>query len=68
MNRELSPHIQFPEPMLTFHPNGMSDTDIHPLRGIAQARPNLIRLATGSNQTGGHRPTRGGSAVARLRE
>ncbi|MDE2938920.1 MAG: hypothetical protein OXR67_08365 [Chloroflexota bacterium] len=39
MNRELSPHIQFPEPMLTFHPNGTSDTDIHPLRGLLRHGP-----------------------------
>ena len=62
MNRDIAPHIRLPEPVLTFHPDGKSDTDIHPLRGLLRHGPvssglvlNPIKLATISPSGGGAR-------------
>lgn len=53
MTVELAPHIWFPEPKLSFHPDRKSDWDIHPLRGLvrfgphsAGLLPDPIRVAT----------------------
>ncbi len=49
----MQPHIRLPEPQLLFHPDRLSDTDIHPLRGLARFgpyssgfTPSPIRVAT----------------------
>ena len=39
MTSEIAPHILLPEPKLTFHANGTSDLDIHPLRGLSKHGP-----------------------------
>ena len=53
MNPEIAPHICFPEPRLSFHPDRSSDRDIHPLRGLLKFGPysgglvpDPIRVAT----------------------
>ena len=53
MSSEISPHIWLPEPMLSFHPDRISDQDIHPLRGLLRFGPHSsglvpdpIRVAT----------------------
>ena len=53
MTSEIAPHIWLPEPKLTFHANGISDVDVHPLRGLSKHGPfsaglvpDPIRLAT----------------------
>ena len=39
MNGQLAPHITIPEPKLAFHPDRISDRDIHPLRGLLRFGP-----------------------------
>lgn len=53
MTTQISPHIWFPEPRLSFHPEHAGDVDIHPLNGLlrygpysAGFIPNPIRVAT----------------------
>jgi hypothetical protein len=53
MTSEIAPHIWLPEPKLAFHPERVSDRDIHPLRGLlrfgpysAGLVPDPIRVAT----------------------
>ncbi len=53
MSSEISPHILLPEPKLSFHPDRISDQDIHPLRGLLRFGPHSsglvpdpIRVAT----------------------
>lgn len=53
MMSEISPHLWFPEPKLSFHPERRTDCDIHPLRGLvrfgphsAGLLPDPIRVAT----------------------
>ena len=53
MTSQISPHLWFPEPSLSFHPDHVGDTDIHPLRGLlrfgpysAGLVPDPIRVAT----------------------
>lgn len=53
MNAELAKHIAIPEASLAFHPERVSDTDIHPLRGLLRfgpyssgTLPDPIRVAT----------------------
>ena len=53
MTSQISPHIWFPEPRLSFHPEHTGDVDIHPLNGLlrygpysAGLIPNPIRVAT----------------------
>lgn len=53
MNGELQPHVRIPEAKLLFHPDRPTDTDIHPLRGLARFgpyssafTPSPIRVAT----------------------
>jgi hypothetical protein len=53
MTSEISPHIWLPEPQLAFHPDRISDRDIHPLRGLIKygphssgLMPDPIRVAT----------------------
>src|SRR5689334_22443159 len=53
MTSEISPHSCFSEPALSFHPERLSDRDIHPLRGLlrfgpysAGFVPDPIRVAT----------------------
>ena len=53
MSSEISPHIWLPEPKLSFHPDRISDQDIHPLRGLLRFGPHSsglvpdpIRVAT----------------------
>ncbi len=53
MNSEIAPHIWLPEPKLSFHPDRISDQDIHPLRGLLRFGPyssglipDPIRVAT----------------------
>ncbi len=53
MNSEIYPHVCLPEPKLAFHPDRVSDRDIHPLHGLlrfgphsAGLLPDPIRVAT----------------------
>jgi hypothetical protein len=53
MSSEIAPHIWFPEPELSFHPERLEDKSLHPLRGLlrygpysANLVPNPIRVAT----------------------
>jgi hypothetical protein len=53
MNTEIVPHLWIPEPKLAFHPDRISDRDIHPLRGLLRFGPyssglvlDPIRVAT----------------------
>jgi hypothetical protein len=53
MTSEIAPHIWLPEPKLAFHPERVSDRDIHPLRGLLRFGPyssglvpDPIRVAT----------------------
>jgi hypothetical protein len=53
MTSEIAPHLWFPEPKLSFHPERTDDADIHPLRGLlrfgpysAGLVPDPIRVAT----------------------
>ncbi len=53
MTSEIAPHIWLPEPKLAFHPERVSDRDIHPLRGLRRFGPysaglvlDPIRVAT----------------------
>jgi hypothetical protein len=53
MSSEIAPHVQLPEPMLAFHPDRVSDREIHPLRGLLRFGPyskglvpDPIRVAT----------------------
>lgn len=53
MSSEIQPHTWLPEPRLSFHPERVSDVDIHPLRGLlrygpysAGLVPDPIRVAT----------------------
>jgi hypothetical protein len=53
MTGEIAPHVGLPEPSLAFHPDRISDRDIHPLRGLlrfgpysAGLVPDPIRVAT----------------------
>lgn len=53
MTSEIAPHLWFPEPKLLFHADRVSDTDIHPLRGLSRFGPyssglipDPIRVAT----------------------
>jgi hypothetical protein len=39
MNSQIAPHITIPEPKLAFHPDRISDRDIHPLRGLLRFGP-----------------------------
>ena len=53
MTTQIAPHICLPEPKLSFHPDRISDRDIHPLRGLLHFGPHSrglvpdpIRVAT----------------------
>ena len=53
MTSQLLPHICLPEPKLSFHPERLTDRDIHPLRGLSKYGPyssglipDPIRVAT----------------------
>ena len=53
MSNRLASHIHLPEPLLAFHPDRVSDSDIHPLRGLVKFGPyskgmvpDPIRVAT----------------------
>ena len=53
MTAEVSPHLWFPEPRLSFHPENTGDVAIHPLNGLlrygpysAGLVPDPIRVAT----------------------
>ena len=53
MSSKIAPHVLFPEPRLTFHPDRTSDYAIHPLHGLLQFGPysaglvpDPIRVAT----------------------
>ena len=39
MSSKIAPHVQLPEPMLSFHPDRASDRGIHPLRGLLRFGP-----------------------------
>src|SRR6202030_2487736 len=53
MSSEIAPHVFLPEPKLAFHPERVSDRDIHPLLGLIRFGPyssglipDPIRVAT----------------------
>jgi hypothetical protein len=53
MSSQIAPHLALPEPKLAFHPERVSDRDIHPLRGLLRFGPyssglvlDPIRVAT----------------------
>ncbi len=53
MSSEISPHAWLPEPKLAFHPSRLSDSEVHPLRGLLRFGPyssglvpDPIRVAT----------------------
>jgi hypothetical protein len=53
MTSQIAPHLCFPEPKLSFHPERLDDVDTHPLRGLLQFGPysaglvpDPIRVAT----------------------
>ncbi|WPZ35814.1 hypothetical protein T8K17_06665 [Thalassobaculum sp. OXR-137] len=53
MTSQIAPHLWFPEPKLSFHPERQTDVDTHPLRGLlrfgpysAGLVPDPIRVAT----------------------
>jgi len=53
MTSQVAPHLWFPEPKLSFHPERSSDVETHPLRGLlkfgpysAGLVPDPIRIAT----------------------
>lgn len=53
MSSEMSPHVWLPEPKLAFHPDRITDRDVHPLRGLLRfgphssgLMPDPIRVAT----------------------
>lgn len=53
MSSKIAPHFQLPEPMLAFHPDRVSDREIHPLQGLLRFGPysktlvpDPIRVAT----------------------
>lgn len=53
MSSQIAPHLWFPEPKLSFHPEREGDTEIHPLRGLLRYGPyssglvpDPIRVAT----------------------
>lgn len=53
MSSEIAAHVFLPEPKLAFHPDRISDRDIHPLRGLLRFGPHSsglvpdpIRVAT----------------------
>lgn len=53
MNSQIATHIALPEPMLAFHPDRVSDRELHPLRGLLRFGPHSkglvldpIRVAT----------------------
>ena len=53
MSSQIAPHLALPEPKLAFHPDRVSDRDIHPLRGLLRFGPyssglvlDPIRVAT----------------------
>jgi hypothetical protein len=48
MTSEMSPHIWFPEPKLSFHPDRTSDRDVHPLRGLVRFGPHSAGSLTPS--------------------
>ena len=52
MNSEIAPHICLPEPSLIFHPDRISDREIHPLRGLLRFGPYSAGHITGSNSSG----------------
>ena len=39
MNNRFTPHIYFPEPLLSFDPENPHATDTHPLRGLIKHGP-----------------------------
>lgn len=62
MTSQIAPHVWFPEPKLSFHPERASDTDAHPLRGLLRFGPHSsglvpdpIRVATIAPVGEGHR-------------
>ena len=53
MSSQIAPHVKLPEPVLAFHPERVSDREIHPLRGLLRFGPyskglvpDPIRVAT----------------------
>ena len=44
---EIAPHIWLPEAKLSFHPERVTDTDIHPLRGLLRFGPHSAGLVPG---------------------
>ena len=44
MSSEIAPHVFFSEPALAFHPDRVSDRDVHPLRGLSQFGPHSAGL------------------------
>lgn len=44
MSSEIAPHVFFDEPTLAFHPDRISDRDVHPLRGLRQFGPHSAGL------------------------
>jgi hypothetical protein len=44
MTSEIAPHIWFPEPRLSFHPDREGDVDVHPLRGLLRYGPHSAGL------------------------
>ena len=62
MTSEITPHLWFPEPKLSFHPERVDDVDTHPLRGLLRFGPysssfvpDPIRVATIAPAGEGHR-------------
>jgi hypothetical protein len=62
MTSEITPHLWFPEPKLSFHPERVGDVDTHPLRGLLRFGPyssglvpDPIRVATIAPAGEGHR-------------
>jgi hypothetical protein len=62
MTSEVVPHLWFPEPRLSFHPERDQDADTHPLRGLLRFGPyssglvpDPIRVATIAPAGRGHR-------------
>lgn len=53
LSSEISSHLWYPEPKLAFHPERVTDRDIHPLQGLLRFGPyssgivpDPIRVAT----------------------
>lgn len=62
MTSQIAPHVWFPEPKLSFHPERAADADTHPLRGLLRFGPHSsglvpdpIRVATIAPVSEGHR-------------